>query len=79
MNKQTKIDLLKINTRALGNGEWEVPSYSSAKKYNVTWNGVGGTCTCKGFEYRAWCIHLDVVKEVAPGKPKEAPILDELI
>lgn len=79
MDRNEKIQLLKIHTKILPDKTWEVPSFSSPKKYNVTWNGVGGTCECKGYIYRSWCIHLDVVKEIAPGKSKEVPILDEII
>jgi len=77
MDRRQKIDLLKITARMV-EGYWLVPSYSNpAKKYKVVWNGTGGTCECKGFEFRKWCVHLDVVKEIAPRVIKEVFILDE--
>lgn len=58
---------------------WEVPSLSSDRTYSVKWFGSGGTCTCKGFEYRNWCSHIEAVKMLAPPRErKEEPILDEL-
>ena len=62
LTKQEKIALLLPQATEIEPDVFEVPSVSGKDSHTVHWFGIGGRCDCKSYEYRQWCIHLDVVK-----------------
>ena len=63
MDKKTVLSLvLSGDVVKKEEGVWAVRSSFGDMEYEVRWQGTGGSCTCKGYQFRSWCRHLDIVR-----------------
>ena len=58
---------------------WRVESSTTPGLfYDVKWRNVGGSCTCRGFQFRHWCKHMEAIHLIKSEADEEKPLLDEI-